>query len=177
MWRLGAMSPGRVRHARWLPVAMTVAAAGLGACGDDGGGANGAATTRGTTSERSTDRAAGSEKIVIKVHADLQDVVDKGEVLSGSSLGDAPFCRGGRFTGGHGNTAMIDRTFKCPDGSLRIGFTPGKESGRTVSGRWEVLSGTGALKVMKGSGRMQTRFAPGSQPAEARETFTGSVVR
>jgi hypothetical protein len=30
---------------------------------------------------------------------------------------------------------------------------------------------------MKGSGRMRTRFAPGSQPAEARETFTGSVVR
>jgi hypothetical protein len=161
------MTPGRIRHARWLPVAMTVAAAGLGACGDDGGGAI----------DRSTDRAAGSEKIVIKVHADLQDVVDKGEVLSGSSLGDAPFCRGGSFTGEHGNTAMIDRKFKCPDGSLRIGFTPGKGSGRTVSGRWKVLSGTGAFKVMKGSGRMQTRFAPGSQPAEARETFTGSVVR
>jgi hypothetical protein len=170
------MSPGRARHARWLPVAM-VAAAGFAACGDDGGDAHGAAAARGTTSERSTDRAAASEKIVIKVHADLQDVIDKGEVLSGSSLGDAPFCRGGTFTGAHGSAAMIDRTFKCPDGNLRIGFTPGKESGRTVSGRWEVLSGTGAFKAMKGSGRMQTRFAPGAQPAEARETFTGSVVR
>jgi hypothetical protein len=174
MWRSGAMSLGRVRHTRWLAVAMTVAAAGLGACGDDGGGANGAATT---TGERSSDRAAGSEKIVIKVHADLQDVVDKGEVLSGSSLGDAPFCQGGRFTGAHGNSAVIDRTFTCHDGTLRIGFTPGKESGRTVSGRWKVLSGTAAFKGMRGSGRMQTRFAPGSQPTEARETFTGSVVR
>jgi hypothetical protein len=174
MWGSGSMSLGRVRRARWLAVAMTVATTGVGACGGDGGGANGAATT---TREPSGDRAAGSEKIVIKVHADLQDVVDTGEVLSGSSLGDAPFCEGGRFTGEHGNSAMIDRNFKCHDGSLRIGFTPGKESGRTVSGRWKVLSGTAAFKGMKGSGRMQTTFAPGSQPAEAREAFTGSVVR
>jgi hypothetical protein len=174
MSRSGPMGLGRVRHARGLVVAMTVAAVGLGACGDDGGGANGAATT---TSERSVDRAARSEKIVIKVHADLQDVVDKGEVLSGSSLNDKPFCQGGTFTGAHGSSAVIDRTFRCHDGTLRIGFTPGKESGRTVSGRWKVLSGTAAFKGMKGSGRMQTRFAPGSQPAEARETFRGSVVR
>jgi hypothetical protein len=153
-----------MRHARWLAVPVTVAAAGLGSCGDDGGGAKGAATT-------------GSEKILIKVHADLQDIVDKGEVLSGSSLGGAPFCQGGRFTGAHGSSAMIDRTFRCHDGDLRIGFTPGKGSGRTVSGRWKVLSGTEAFKGMKGSGRMQTRFAPGSQPAEAREAFRGSVVR
>jgi hypothetical protein len=164
----------RLRHAGRLAVASTVAAAALGACGDDGGGANGAATT---TSQPSTERAAGSEKIVIKAHADLRDVVDKGEVLSGSSLGAAPFCQGGSFTGAHGATAVIDRMFKCRDGSLRIGFTPGTGSGRTVSGRWEVLSGTGAFKGMTGSGRMQTRFAPGSQPAEARETFTGLVVR
>jgi hypothetical protein len=164
----------RVRHARWLPVALTVAAGTWAGCGDDGGGANGVATP---TSQRSTDRAAGSEKIVIKAHADLRDVVDKGEVLSGSSLGTAPFCQGGSFTGAHGTTAVIDRMFKCRDGSLRIGFTPGTGSGRTVSGRWEVLSGTGEFKGMTGSGRMQTRFAPGSQPAEARETFTGLVVR
>src|SRR5215212_64675 len=169
MLRSGAMRLRRVGHAQWLPVALTVAAATLGACADDGGGENGAATT---SSKRSTERAAGSEKIVIKAHADLREVVDKGEVLSGSSLGAAPFCQGGSFTGAHGTTAMIDRTFKCPDGSLRIGFTPGNESGRKVSGRWEVLSGTGAFRGMKGSGRMQTRFAPGSRPAEARETFT-----
>jgi hypothetical protein len=172
--RSGAMTLGRVLHARWLAVAMTVAAACLGACGDDGVGAKGATAT---TNEHSSDRSAGSEKIVIKVHAELQDVVDKGEVLSGSSLGNAPFCRGGRFTGAHGKSAMIDRTFRCHDGTLRIGFTPGKERGRRVSGRWKVLSGTGAFKGMKGSGRMQTRFAPGSQPAEAREAFTGSVAR
>jgi len=164
------------RHGRSLAVTLTIAAAGLSACGDDGGDAKGAATS-GAAAERSTDRAMRREKLVIKAHADLQDVVDRGKVLSGSSLGDAPFCPGGEFSGGHGATAMIDRTFECPNGSLRIGFIPGNEPGRTVSGRWKVLSGTGAFKGMEGSGRMQTRFAPGAQPAEARETFTGSVVR
>src|SRR5215212_2344784 len=96
-----------LRHA--LPLAITVATAALGACGDDGG-----------TTERAAERPAKNEKIVIKVHADLQDVVDRGEVLSGSSLGNAPFCRGGKFTGGHGNT-MIFRTFFCADGNLELG--------------------------------------------------------
>src|SRR3954447_19198774 len=136
-----------MRDARRLAVAMTVAAAGLGACGDDGGGSKGAATTE-------------SEKIVIKEHANLQDVVDKGEVLKGSSLGGAPFCQGGRFSGAHDN-AMIYRTFKCPNGILRIGFTPGNGTGRTVSGRWKILGGTGTFKGMKGSGRIQTTFAAG----------------
>src|SRR3954454_19682129 len=172
MWTSAAMSNARVRHARWLPVFMTVAAAGLGGCGGDGG----AATTRGTTSERSTDSATRARKIVIKAHANLQDVIDKGEVLSGSSLGGEAFCQGGRFSGGH-DTAMIYRTFKCPNGILRIGFTPGNGSARTVTGRWKVLSGTRAFKGMRGSGRIQTRFGAGSQPAEARETFRGSVFR
>jgi len=172
MWRSPAIGPGRLPHGRWLPVVMAVATAGLAACGDDGGGANSAATIRRTTS---TDRATRSEKIVIKEHANLQDVVDKGEVLKGSSLGGAPFCQGGRFSGAHDN-AMIYRTFKCPNGILRIGFTPGNGTGRTVSGRWKILGGTGTFKGMKGSGRIQTIFAAGSQPAEARETLTGSVV-
>src|SRR3954469_7646115 len=156
------MSLRRVRHA--IPVAVALATAGLAACGDDGGARDG-----------STGRPARSEKILIKVHADLQDVVDKGEVLTGSSLGNAPFCQGGKFTGTHGSTAMISRTFDCPNGTLRIGFTPGKESGRTVSGRWKVLGGTGEFKGMKGSGRLLTRFA--ANDLEARETFRGSVVR
>src|SRR4051794_41014309 len=105
MWRATGVSL-RAR-ARWRPVSVAVAAIGLAGCGDGGSGASDAATT-------STNRAAKSEKIVIRVHADLQDVVDKGEVLDGSSLGDAPFCRGGTFSGSHGSTLRIDRTFECP---------------------------------------------------------------
>src|SRR3954447_4880003 len=161
------MSFRRVCHVRLLPVAMAVAAAvAIGACGGNG-----------AADRRSTERAATSKKIVIRAHAELQDVVDKGEVLSGSSLDGAPFCSPGSFSGGHGDTGMIDRTFKCPNGSLRVGFKPGNGSGRTVSARWKVLGGTGAFKGMKGSGRLETTFAPGDQPAEARETYTGTLGR
>jgi len=150
---------------------MTVAAVSLGACGDDGGGATGAAT-----SKASTGGATQRQKIVIREHADLQDVIDKGDVLSGSSLGGATFCHGGTFSGGHAATGMIYRTFRCRNGILRIGFTPGNGTGRTVTGRWKVLGGTGAFKGMTGSGRIRTTFGPGSQPTEAQETLTGSVV-
>jgi hypothetical protein len=158
MWCPGAMSLRCGSRAR---VAMTIAALSLAACGDDG---------------QSTQRAPGRQKLVIKAHANLQDVVDKGEVLNGSSLGSTPFCRGGKFTGGHSNE-MIFRTFFCGGASLELGFTPGKESGRTVTGRWKILGGTGQFKGLKGSGRITTKFAPGSEPAEARETFIGSVAR
>jgi hypothetical protein len=142
-------------------VAVTLAAISLTACGDN---------------RESTQHSPARQKLVIYAHANLRDVVDKGRVLSGSSLGGAPFCRGGKFAGGHSNT-MIFRTFFCGDGRLEIGFTPGKESGRTATGRWKVLSGTGKFRGLKGSGRITTRFAPGSEPAEARETFIGSVMR
>src|SRR4051794_68851 len=128
MWSPVAVSLRRGRHVPLATVAVAVAAMSLAACGDDGSAENAVATTRGTTSEDSTDRAPGRQKLTIKAHANLQDVVDKGEVLSGSSLGDAPFCRGGKFTGGHANT-MIFRTFFCADGSLELGFTPGNENG------------------------------------------------
>src|SRR4051794_32527593 len=128
MWRSAGMRLARVRHARWMPVFMTVAAAGFAGCGE-GGGSNGAAATRGTTSKASADPAPRRQKIVIKAHANLQDVVDKGEVLSGSSLGGAAFCQGGRFSGGH-DTAVIYKNFKNPKSILRIGLTPGKGGGR-----------------------------------------------
>jgi hypothetical protein len=140
---------------------MTIAAIGLTGCGQGG---------------QATQSTPARQKVVIKAHANLQDVVDKGEVLSGSSLGGAPFCRGGKFTGGHSNTLIL-RTFFCGGGRLELGFTPAKGSGRTVTGRWRVLSGTGQFKGLKGSGRITTKFAPGSEPAEALETFTGSLVR
>jgi hypothetical protein len=142
---------------------------GFAACGDDDGSARSAGRPAG-------DRSGTTERIVIKAHAELQDVADRGEVLGGSVLGDGPFCEGGKFTGGH-QGQMIYRTFQCRDGSLRLGFIPGNGSGRTVTARWKLLGGTGAFKGARGSGRVTTVFAPGDQPAEARETFRGSVIR
>jgi len=69
----------------------------------------------------------------------------------------------------------VDRTFVCPDGSLRIGFTPGFPQGRTQSGPWKVLSGTGALETLQGNGEMEVKYERGSH-TKGRETFTGTVV-
>jgi hypothetical protein len=166
------MSLTNALRIRWLALALTLATLGLAACGGSDDSESGSATTSGVDSESS---GAGGEEIVIKAHANLQGVEDVGDVLQGSSLGDSPFCPGGTFSGGHGNVpaGSIDRTFKCPDGTLRIVFTPGAPKGRTVTGRWRVLSGTGAFEGIKGSGRMETKFEANSQ---ARETFTGTVV-
>jgi hypothetical protein len=155
-----------------LVIALTSAAFGLAACGGSDDSESRATTTSGVHPKSSR---AGSEKIVIKAHANLQGVEDVGDVLQGSSLGDSPFCPGGTFSGGHADVTAgsIDRTFKCPGGTLRIVFTPGAENGRTVTGQWRVLSGTGAFEGAKGSGRMETKFETDTQ---ARETFTGTVV-
>jgi hypothetical protein len=167
-----AMSLTNAPRVRWLPLALALATLGLAACGGSDDSESGAATTSGVQRESS---GAGREEIVIKSQANLQGVEDVGDVLQGSSLGGSPFCPGGTFTGGHGNVpaGSIDRTFKCADGTLRIVFTPGAPHGQTVTGRWRVLSGTGAFEGIKGSGRMKTKFETDTR---ARETFTGTVV-
>jgi hypothetical protein len=152
--------PGQARQFRWLALAVTQATLGLAACG---GGDSGESST------------AGGEEIVIKESANIQGIQDVGDVLDGSSIGGSPFCSGGSFSGGHGNLPFpqIDRTFKCPEGTLRIAFTPGEPQGQTVTGRWKILSGTGAYEGLEGSGRMETKFETDTR---ARETFTGTVV-
>jgi hypothetical protein len=152
--------PGQPRQFRWLALAVTLATLGLAACG---GGDSGESST------------AGGEEIVIKESANIQGIEDVGDVLDGSSLGGSPFCSGGSFSGGHGNLPFpqIDRTFKCPEGTLRIVFTPGEPQGKTVTGRWKILSGTGAYEGLEGSGRMETKFETDTR---AREAFTGTVL-
>jgi hypothetical protein len=71
---------------------------------------------------------------------------------------------------------LVDRTFRCPDGSLRIGFTPGVRQGRTQTGPWKVLSGTGVFEGLQGSGQMETKYE-GSSDRKGHETFTGTVAR
>jgi hypothetical protein len=148
--------------------------AGLGT-GDD---ENGATPPSSLESESSTDLVGGSEEILIKTHADLEGFVDVGEVLRGSSLGGSAFCPGGTWRGGHENNlenGWLDKRFECPDGTLTLGFDPSTLKGRTPSGPWEVVSGTGAFEGLEGSGQMEMRFAPGPRPIEGRETFTGTL--
>jgi hypothetical protein len=171
---------GRVpRHPRRTGrfiLALAVTAAGLAACGDGD-----TPTSETPTAGSATSKGAPpvSQEILIKTDAKLLGNVDTGTVLTGSTLGDSPFCPGGTWSGGHGNLDdnWLDKNIKCPDGTLRIGFDPRTSKGRTDSGPWKVISGTGAFKRMRGSGQMKMKFGPGEQPTEGHETFTGTVVR
>jgi hypothetical protein len=155
-------------------VLLMVSLLGIAACGDEGG------TTAAPDVESTSTTAAESDKpILIKTRVDIPT----GEVLGGSTIGDSPFCPGGMFRDEHGSEdpsvppyGLVDRTFRCPDGSLRIGFTPGEPQGRTQAGPWRVASGTGAFKGLRGAGQMKVRYEPGSD-AKGRETFTGTVTR
>jgi hypothetical protein len=152
--------PGRPRQFRWVALAVTVATLGLAACGGD---------------DSSESSATGGQEIVIKERANLEGIQDVGDVLDGSSIGGSPFCSRGSFSGGHGDLPFpqIDRSFKCPEGTLRIAFTPGEPKGNTAPGRWKVLNGTGAFEGLEGGGRMETVF---ESDTRAHETFTGTVV-
>ena len=149
--------------ARWLGLMLTLATVGLAACGDDDGGKKGAATTPG----------GETEKVVIKTQLNIPT----GKVLGGSSVGDSPFCPGGTFRDRDGNDAIgsVDRTFRCPDSNLRIGFSPGEPNGGVQTGPWKVVSGTGAFEGLRGDGQMKVKFESGSD-SKGRETFTGTVV-
>ena len=134
------------------------------------------------------DPAEGSQEIVIKtgVVIDIPEggpqpgkSISEGEVLGGSSLGDSPFCPGGTFSDLHSDDpdiGLVDRTFDCPGGSLRIGVTPGVPTGRTQAGPWRVVSGTGTFDGLRGDGQMEVKYEPGTRSTEGRETFTGEVV-
>ena len=160
------------------PVLVGILAIGLisGGCGDDDGDETAASTTTSLDSEPSSDAEGGSQEIVIKTHLDLPD----GEVLDGSSIGDAPFCPGGTFSDKHGNPEIgsVDRAMECPDGTLRFGFSPGEPTdpaGLTQTGPWTIVSGTGAYEEWRGHGRMEATFESDSG-TEGAETFTGTVV-
>jgi hypothetical protein len=135
----------------------------VGGCGGDDGDGTGAATTSGAGSDLSADPGGGSQEIVIKTSVVIEipeggpqpgKSTGGGEVLGGSSLADSPFCPGGTFSDLHSDDpdiGLVDRTFDCPGGSLRIGFTPGVPQGRTQAGPWQVISGTGAFEGLGGT--------------------------
>ena len=147
-------------------VLLMVSLFGIAACEDNG-------------DEGGTTAADSDQPILIKTRVDIPT----GEVLAGSTLGDSPFCPGGTFRDRHGSEdpsvppyGLVDRTFRCSDGSLRIGFTPGQPQGRTQAGPWKVASGTGAYKGLQGDGQMKVKYESGSD-RKGRETFTGTATR
>jgi hypothetical protein len=157
---------GKVKVA--FSVVLMVPFLGIAACGDDGDGDKGQTTA-----------AKSAEPTLIKTLVDIPT----GKVLGGSTIGGSPFCPGGTFRDKNGSQnpsvppyGSVDRTFRCPDGSVRIGFTPGEPQSGTQRGPWKVASGTGAFKGLRGGGRMKVTFESGSD-TKGRETFTGKVTR
>jgi hypothetical protein len=132
--------------------------------------------------------APGGEPIVIRTRVVIAavegaDVPATGEVLEGSTLGDAPFCVGGTIEDRHADDdpgmapyGLLARTITCPDGTVSIGFTPGQTSGVPQTGTWTFVSGTGTFEGLRGSGEMETTYDP-SDGSLARETLTGTVTR
>ena len=159
---------------KWTIVLLALAVAGVAGCGD---ASDDRATTTPTAESSPTSVIDGEEEIVIKTSVDLASVVDTGKVLDGSTLGDWGFCPGGTTSGGHGNTdnGWLDKTFECPNGTLTIAFDPRNEKKNSLSGPWEVLSGTDAYQGMEGFGEMKIKFSPDPQVLKGHETFTGTV--
>jgi hypothetical protein len=178
---------GQSRRVRRLAMALILATVGLAACGGGDGNETGAGTTPGVDSDLTADPGEGSEEIVIKTRVVFPKdeppagaTTATGEVLDGSTIGDSPFCPGGTFRDQHGNPdpsvppfGLVDRTFSCSDGTLRIGFTPGEPQGQTQAGPWKVVSGTGAFEGLQGDGEIEIKPGTGN---EGRETFTGTVT-
>jgi hypothetical protein len=139
--------------------------------GDEGGtGAGGDKT--GTSAKES------SEPILIKTRVAPLNARDEtsGEVLSGSTIGNAAFCTGGSFIDGPKKPPLdsVDRIFRCPDGNLTITFTT-TGSDLEQRGDWKVVKGFGSLEGLGGGGQMSAVFESGR--GEGRETLTGTVTR
>jgi hypothetical protein len=151
---------------RWLTATLAVAVIGLAACGDDNGGG-----VRTITFPAAQDAPVTGDAILIETR--VSDAAKHtGEVLSGSLIGESAFCPGGKTSGGSMG-AEITTTFSCPEGSLKISFSPTQPS--LVQGDvWEVVSGTGRYKGLRASGSMVARFGS-DDPDQGRETFTGTV--
>ena len=133
-------------------------------CGDDSGG-------EGETTAAAT--VSSGDQVLIKTRVNIPT----GVVLNGSSIGDSPFCPGGTFADQDGDSIgwLMDRSVRCPEGTLRIGFTTGTGANRKQTGRWKIISGTGAFEGLQGSGQMEIEVERNSN-TKGHETFTGTIA-
>ncbi len=141
-------------------------------CGDGGGDAGQYASPDVDSSGSAS--PVESEEILIETKLTLPT----GEVLPGSVIGDAPFCSSGTFRDEHGNAevGLVLRTFTCPEGELKVGFSPTEDS-LTQTSTWYIVrdGGSGSFQGMRGNGQMTATFE--EDGVGGRETFAGEVVR
>jgi hypothetical protein len=154
----------------------------LGACG---GGEDGAANTSAASTTNGGDKTIVLRTRVAIAAASGAETIATGEVLEGSTLGGSPFCVGGTVLDTHFDPAeephgLIDRTITCPDGTVRVGLTPevgvpGEPQDLTQTGSWTIVSGTGALERLRGSGEMEITYDP-DDDSLTHEKLTGTVT-
>ena len=154
-------------------VLLMVSLLGIAACGDDNGGEVRTVTV---------DTPAGTEELpsgigdAILIETRVPDPrKHSGEVLDGSVIGESAFCPGGKTRGGS-TGAKITATFHCPRGRLTVSYSPTQRS-LVQSSEWEIVSGTGSFKGLRGGGWMVANFGSEDQPEKGGETFTGTVTR
>lgn len=156
-----------------VPVALMV-----GACGGEGG----ASDLSAATTEPSDERFVLRTSVTIAATSGAEQVAT-GEVLEGSTIGDSSFCVGGTILDVHANLdpaveryGLLARKLTCPDGIVKMGFTPEVAQGPTGTGSWTIVSGTGAFEGLGGSGEFEITYDP-DDDALASETYTGTVTR
>jgi hypothetical protein len=149
----------------------------LGACGGDADDAADRSVAS-TTAQR-------GEPAVIRTRMDIADSegaepIATGEVLEGSTLGESPFCAGGSVRDTHGSSDptvwLIVETITCPDGTVKLRFTPEPAQGMNQTGSWTIVRGTGAFEGLRGSGEMEVAYGPNAD-SPTHVTFTGTVTR
>ncbi len=149
----------------------------LGACGGDEDDA--ADTSAASTTAPRGEPIVIRERVVIAAAPGAEPIAT-GDVLAGSTIGGSPFCAGGTIRDSHGSTdpagRLIVQTITCPDGTVRLRFTPDEPQGLTQTGSWTIVSGTGAFEGLRGSGEMEVVYDP-DEDSPAHVTFTGTVTR
>ena len=99
----------------------------LGACGGD---EDDAADTGAGSATAPADEPIVIRATLIVAAEEGSEPIATGTVIEGSSLGGTPFCVGGTILESHASldskmkAYLIDRKITCPDGTVRIGFTP-----------------------------------------------------
>jgi len=166
-------------------VLVLVGVLSVGACGGD---EKDAADTSAASAT-----APASEPIVIRATLlvapeEGSEPIATGRVLEGSTVGGTPFCVGGTILESHAGLDpkmkpyLIDRKITCPDGTVRIGYTPevgadpAPEGQTPQKGAWTIVSGTGELEGLSGSGKSEAVYGP-NPSSPVRSTFTGKVTR
>ena len=111
-----------------------------------------------------------------------------GTVLARSTLGGTLFCVGGTILESHASLDpkmepyLIDMKITCPDGTVRIGFTPevgadpDPQEGQPQRGVWTIVSGTGEYEGLGGGGTSEAVYGP-TPNSPVLQTLTGTVAR